>query len=224
MMADKVCVIEKASKSYTGANGKVDAVCDISLALAPKEFVSLQGPSGCGKTTLLLCAGGLLAPDSGKVFIDQQDVYAMHAEKRASFRAKTLGFVFQQFYLIPYLSVFDNVCAPSLALAAAQRKNVRQKAESLIETFKLTHRINHVPAELSTGERQRTALARALLNEPSMILADEPTGNLDSDNAEIVLEHLRDFAASGGAVLLATHDARVARYADRSIRMGRGEE
>jgi ABC-type lipoprotein export system ATPase subunit len=206
--------IRRLSKSYPGPLGTVRALEEISLMVPAGEFVAVQGPSGCGKTTLLLAAGGLLRPDAGNVAVDGTDLYALSDEERARFRALTIGFVFQQFHLVPYLSVLDNVLAPALALITADS---RQRAEELIGRFGLSHRLHHVPSELSTGERQRTALARALLNRPRLLLADEPTGNLDQENGQMVLGCLADFARDGGAVLLATHDPRAAEYAQRVV-------
>jgi ABC-type lipoprotein export system ATPase subunit len=197
----------------------VTALDGVSLHVKPGEFVAVQGPSGCGKTTLLLVAGGLLRPDAGTAALDGQDLYALPPEARARFRASNLGFVFQQFHLVPYLSVVDNVLAPALAL---QSEGAAERARGLVERFGLSDRAEHVPAELSTGERQRVALARALLNRPKVILADEPTGNLDGAAAEVVLRHLATFAAEGGAVLLVTHDRQAAGYAGRVVQMEAG--
>ena len=207
------------TKRYEGPSGAVGALEGVSLAVEPGEFVGVQGPSGCGKTTLLLACGGLLAPDQGEVLVGGQDPYAMGPNDRAGFRAEKLGFVFQQFHLVPYLSVFDNVLSPSLARGSS---NGRRRAEELIAHFGLADRARHKPAELSTGERQRTALARALLNDPGLLLADEPTGNLDADSARSVLEYLAEFAADGGAVLLVTHDDRAAAYAQRTVHLEAG--
>ena len=212
--------LQEVSKFYERSRTTVRALDGVSLKLAPGEFVAVRGPSGCGKTTLLLTAGGLLAPSSGQASINGQDLYALAPEQRARFRAETLGFVFQQFHLIPYLNVADNVLAPCLALCPP---GAAERAAELIEQFGLTDRRHHLPGELSTGERQRTALARALLNRPKVLLADEPTGNLDEVNAEVVLEHLAGFARSGGAVLLVTHDAGAAARADSSVRMADGK-
>ncbi|MBD3315966.1 MAG: ATP-binding cassette domain-containing protein, partial [Chitinivibrionales bacterium] len=182
----------------------------------------LQGPSGCGKSTLLLAAGGLLAPDHGAVRVAGGDLYALSSEQRARYRAHNIGFVFQQFHLIPYLSVLDNILAPSLAID--KNEGVREHAVELMKHFGLESRARHVPSELSTGERQRTALARALLNRPKLLLADEPTGNLDGENAETVLGYLGEFSREGGgAVVLVTHDIRVARHAHRVIRLQAGK-
>jgi putative ABC transport system ATP-binding protein len=153
------------------------------------------------------------------VLIDGQDPYAMSPNDRARYRARKVGFVFQQFHLVPYLSALDNVLAPTLAMASA---DAHRRAEELIEHFGLSQRSHHRPQELSTGERQRTALARAVLHRPGLLLADEPTGNLDADSARAVLKYLAEFVNGGGAVLLVTHDERAAGYADKSVRLEAG--
>jgi putative ABC transport system ATP-binding protein len=206
--------LENLGKSYAGPKGNVSAVDGVSLTVGAGEFVAVQGPSGCGKTTLLLAAGALLQPSRGRVLLNGQDPYTLSFEQRARFRAVNVGFVFQQFHLIPYLSVLDNVLAPSLAVRGSAAEG---RARELIAHFGLQDRAHHLSAELSTGERQRTALARALLNRPRLLLADEPTGNLDGENSQIVLGYLARFAQNGGAVLLATHDPAAARYAQRLV-------
>jgi putative ABC transport system ATP-binding protein len=214
-----VLQVRNLTKTYQCPAGMVRALDDFSLGVESGEFVAVQGPSGCGKTTLLLAAGGLLRPSAGQVQVNGQDPYALAPEARARFRAAQLGFVFQQFHLIPYLSVLDNVLAPALALALP---GAQQRAEELVTRFGLQDRAHHVPAELSTGERQRAALARALLNSPKLLLADEPTGNLDRENAGLVLDCLSSFARDGGAVLLVTHDSSAAQQASRTVRIQGG--
>jgi len=208
------------SKVYQGSAGSVRALDGVSVSAGAGEFVSVQGPSGCGKSTLLLACGGLLGCDAGQIEIEGQDPYALGPNERAAFRAKHVGYVFQQFHLVPYLTVWDNILTPTLAHPLP---DAAQRAEELIEYLGLGDRKHHVPAELSTGERQRTALARALLHHPNLLLADEPTGNLDSDSAHAVLRHLSEFAANGGAVLLVTHDDRAAGYAHRTVHMEAGK-
>ena len=212
-------VFKKVTKSFRGPENDVKAVENISFAVMAGELVAVQGPSGSGKTTLLLMAGGLLKPTEGTVSVEEQDPYTLTPNQRSGLRAKKIGFVFQQFRLIPYLTVQDNILAPS---GAYRQPDAQSRAKNLIQHFKLEHRVKHVPSQLSTGERQRTALARALLNRPAIILADEPTGNLDKTNAEIVLQHLSEFTQDGGAVLLVTHDIRAAGYADRTMHMSDG--
>ncbi len=212
--------INNLKKTYRSNKGPVTPFDGLSLSVAMGEFVAVYGPSGCGKTTLLLIAGGLLHPDNGTVSVNGQDLYTLSSEARAKFRAENIGFVFQQFHLIPYLSVLDNVMSANLAVPV---DNVKERATELLERVGLSHRLDHVPAKLSTGERQRTALARALLHRPRLLLADEPTGNLDEDNGRRVLGHLADFAREGGAVLLVTHDARAAEYAGRMCPLETGD-
>jgi putative ABC transport system ATP-binding protein len=210
--------IREISKTYKTGGKTVPVLDAMSLRIAPGEFAAVQGQSGCGKSTLLLAAGGLLRPDSGQVLVGGDDPYKLSPEARARFRAKHIGFVFQQFHLIPYLDVLDNVLAPSMA---HRTRRARAHARELIEHFGMTDRIDHLPGELSTGERQRTALARALLNRPKLLLADEPTGNLDADSGAIVLNYIREFATDGGAVLMVTHDSDAAGKADRVIELAR---
>lgn len=203
--------LSNLSKTYRSKKGDVCAVNQISLTVGAGEFACVQGRSGCGKTTLLLMSGGLLAPDTGTVQVGGQNIYEMDNNARARFRAENIGFVFQQFHLVPYLSLFENVCSPAIALKS---DNYENRARELIAQFGLEQRMHHVPAALSSGEQQRASLARALLNKPDLLLADEPTGNLDSENAEAVLNHLKEFASAGGAVLLVTHDQRAVEAAD----------
>ncbi len=210
---------DRVSKVYDAGAGPVSALNDVNFTLDAGQFVAVRGPSGCGKSTLLLAAGALLRPSAGRVALNGQDVYALSNEARAALRAKAIGFVFQQFHLVPYLTVLDNVQAAALAAPSA---GAAERARELLSRFQLDHRASHTPGELSTGERQRCALARALLNQPKLLLADEPTGNLDPDNAKIVLDALTAFTAAGGAVLLVTHDDRAATAAQRVIRMNAG--
>ena len=217
-----VLELNQVAKAHDSGNGqRVQALDGVSLSVEAGDFVAVRGPSGSGKTTLLLIAGGLLAPDQGVVSIGGRDLGSMSAEGRARFRAGNVGFVFQQFHLIPYLSVLHNVMTPAVAANIA---DAPERAEKLIAQFGLRSRAHHPTARLSTGERQRTALARALLNRPKLLLADEPTGNLDADNAGGVMAGLSDFAKNGGAVLLVTHDDNAAARADRVVLLKDGKQ
>ncbi|MCK5174201.1 MAG: ABC transporter ATP-binding protein [Planctomycetes bacterium] len=212
--------LKQISKIFSGPQGPVRVLSESCLSVKPGEFVAVHGPSGCGKSTMLLIAGGLLAPGKGKVLIDGQDPYKMAPNQRCGFRAGKLGFVFQQFHLVPYLTVLENV----LTIATVNRiENPSRRAKELISHFSLDHRMNHLPSQLSTGERQRVALARALFNNPKLILADEPTGNLDEKNAAMVFEYLAEFTANGGAVLVVTHDVKAAKYAHRTVHLKDGK-
>jgi putative ABC transport system ATP-binding protein len=207
---------KNVTKWFEGPEGKVTALEGISLSVSPGEFLAVRGPSGCGKTTLLLTAGGLLRPSAGQISLDGHELYALSPEGRSRMRASMIGFVFQQFHLIPYLTVRQNILAPSLALAD---KDADRRTQELVGHFGLDDRADYIPAQLSTGQRQRTALARALLNKPKIILADEPTGNLDEDNADIVFAYLSQYVSEGGCVLLVTHDVRAAEHATRILQM-----
>ncbi|MGD8238018.1 MAG: ABC transporter ATP-binding protein [Armatimonadota bacterium] len=210
--------LENVSKLYQGADGEVRALDDVTLSVATGEFTAVRGPSGCGKSTLLLTVGAMVRPTEGRVLLDGRDVYALSPSHRARLRADRIGFVFQMFHLVPYLNALENVLLPTLAGASPGR----DQALELLDRLQLSHRLHHRPAELSTGERQRCALARALLNRPEIILADEPTGNLDPDNAAQVMQYLSEFHRHGGTVLLVSHDPIANEYAQRVLHIERG--
>ncbi len=212
--------LRDVSQIYRTAHGDVRALDHVSLAIAQGEFVALRGPSGCGKTTLLLLAGGLALATEGEVVVAGRSLAALSRAERASFRASEIGFVFQTFHLLPYLNVVDNVLAAAID---ASRKETIQRADALLERFALIERRTHRPGQLSAGERQRVALARALLNQPRIVLADEPTGNLDPENGCIVLDLLAEYHREGGTVLLVTHEEQAAARAGRCIQMDRGK-
>lgn len=215
--------LEQVDKSYRAASGVVSAVRGVDLKLNAGDFVAVCGPSGCGKSTLLMVAGGLLQPDRGRVLVSGRDLYEMSAAERAGFRGRTFGFVFQQFHLVPYLSVVDNVLAARLGVSDDESAaSVKQRVAEILERLNLAGRTGHRPSQLSAGEKQRTALARALLNRPQVLLADEPTGNLDRAHAEQVMGYLADFASGGGIVVLVTHDAWAASQSHRVLRMDAG--
>ncbi|MBM3891287.1 MAG: ABC transporter ATP-binding protein [Verrucomicrobia bacterium] len=211
--------LRSVTKSYRKNGATIRALDGLSLVLKPGDFVAVRGPSGCGKTTLLLSAGLMLSPDAGSVWVEDHDGYVLSPDARAALRAKWIGFVFQQFHLVPFLTLWENVLVPSMVVRSP---GIEDRARSLLERFGLGGRMQHYPEELSTGEKQRTALARALLNQPKLLLADEPTGNLDPDNAKVLLDHLTEFAASGGAVLLVTHEEQAAACAKTQVRMKDG--
>ncbi|MHB8902960.1 MAG: ABC transporter ATP-binding protein, partial [Thermoguttaceae bacterium] len=168
--------LEHVSKVYTTGQGEVRALDDVSLALEQAEYVAVRGPSGCGKSTLLTIVGTLGTPTSGRVSTAGKNVGQMNAAERARFRATHIGFVFQTFHLLPYLTVLENVLAATVGEQAA---GARDRAGQVLERFQLGHHLGHRPGQLSTGECQRVAIARALINRPKLLLADEPTGNLD---------------------------------------------
>ena len=211
MIQELTLNIQQVSKHYHRNGSRVVAIDDVSMCVEKETFKIIRGPSGSGKTTLLLAAGGLLHPDTGNVHVMGQDLYALSTDQRTAFRGKNIGFVFQQFYLVPYLTVLDNVMMPGIALAIP---DLESRAKSLLEQFCLGERLTHFPSELSTGERQRVALARALIASPALLLADEPTGNLDIDNEHIILDCLWEYVRKGGAVVMATHGLRTEGFDD----------
>ena len=211
--------LANVSKTYRRSGGDVRALDRVSLSVERGEFIAVRGPSGSGKSSLLLTIGGMIRPTEGRVLVDGEDIYEMPSRERARLRAERIGFVFQMFHLVPYLSALENALVPALAGARSDREDPTE----LLSRFRLSDRLEHRPAELSTGERQRVALARALLNRPEIILADEPTGNLDPDNAEQVMSYLAEFQSSGGTVLVVTHDPLADQYAQRTVLMDRGQ-
>jgi ABC-type lipoprotein export system ATPase subunit len=210
--------LENVSKIFRTKRGPVKALDELTLHVREGEFVVIRGPSGCGKTTVLLTAGAMQHPTQGTVRIAGDDIYALSTPQRAAFRAQNIGFVFQMFHLVPYLSILENVM-----LAANRKNNDRQdQARALIGRLGISDRIDHKPADLSAGERQRTAIARALISHPRIILADEPTGNLDPDNAAEVMRYLADYHHAGGTVIVVTHGAVADQHADRIIHLQQG--
>ena len=193
--------LQAVEKTYSGSHGPVHALRATDLRVEAGEFVVIGGPSGSGKSTLLLMLGGMLSPTAGRVSVDGADLYHAPAARRARFRAERVGFVFQMFHLLPYLSVLDNVRLGGAKGAAAGRAD----ALKWIERLGLEHCADRRPANLSVGERQRAAVARALIKRPALVLADEPTGNLDADNAARVITALQEYQLDGGTVLLVTH-------------------
>jgi putative ABC transport system ATP-binding protein len=211
--------IENVSKIYKTKFNEVKALDDFTLNIEDGEFIVVRGSSGCGKTTLLLTLGGMLRPTRGRIVIDDNDIYAMSIRERAIFRARNIGFVFQMFHLVPYLSLIENVLLPARVGIAHGGKEYGME---LVNRLHLLGRERHKPSELSAGEKQRTAIARALLNHPKIILADEPTGNLDPDNAGEVIRYLSEFHHNGGTVIVVTHGTVADQYADRIIHLKEG--
>jgi putative ABC transport system ATP-binding protein len=191
------------------------------LSIEAGTFAAISGASGCGKSTLLLIAGGLMRPDEGEVTVGGHNLTAIGGDELGRRRAEDIGFVFQRFHLLPYLSVRENILAATVALKTSPDR-AQARAVSLMQRLRLADRAGHLPGELSVGEMQRTALARAMLNDPKVILADEPTGNLDPENAEIVLAAFADFSAQGGTVLMVTHNPADAARASQQWRMSQG--
>jgi len=210
--------LKNVSRVYK-SNLEVRALDDISLSVAPGEWLAIMGPSGSGKSTLVNLLGCLDQPTSGEIWIHGTNVSQMSAAELNRFRAEKIGFIFQQFHLIPYLTALENI------LLAQYFHSMTDKTEALaaLEHIGLKDRAGHLPSQLSGGEQQRVCIARALINDPQIILADEPTGNLDAMNEEIVLHKLREMHAQGRTIIMVTHDPVVARLADRRLELHHGK-
>lgn len=205
------------TKTFGSGHTEVQAVDNVDLEVGQGELVLIMGPSGSGKTTLLSMLGGLLRPSSGKIVIDSTDITDMNESSLPDIRAQKIGFIFQAFNLLEALTVEENILFPSQLLEGGI-KQAKARADLLIEKLNLAHRRDALPATLSGGEKQRVAIARALINDPPLILADEPTGNLDSESGQDVMMILHDFARDEGcSVILVTHDPRVEDVADRIL-------
>ncbi len=210
--------LQDVELNYERAGQTVPALRGITLAVSAGTFLAIQGPSGAGKSSLLLVTGGLLRPQ-GTVLIDGTNLYEMDSEKRAIFRSRHIGFIFQRFHLLPYLSARQNILSPTLTTSLP---DANKRADELLAEFGLEHRAEHLPGQMSAGECQRVATARALLLKPKIILADEPTGNLDDDNALTALDAIRKAVDEGAAAILVTHDQQSATRADKIIYLNNG--
>jgi putative ABC transport system ATP-binding protein len=220
-MTTTVLRAEGLEKTYRDGGVEVCALRGVDLALEAGEFVSVMGPSGCGKSTLLHLLGGLDRPTAGTIELGGQRVDQLSETRWALLRRRSLGFVFQSFNLIQNLSIADNVELPAL-VAGLSAGEARRRRDALLAELGVADKADAVPTQLSGGQQQRVAMARALINRPAVLLADEPTGNLDSTSARELLQLLRERASQGQSILLVTHDARVASSADRAITMRDG--
>lgn len=211
--------IQNVTKSY----GALTVLHDVSLTIPEGEIMAIVGPSGAGKTTLLQIAGSLDRPDSGKVMFDSIDIFSLKDKKLSEFRNSHIGFVFQFHRLLPEFSALENVAMPAL-IAGRSRKEAFDEARQLLEDLNLGHRLTHKPAELSGGEKQRTAIARALVNKPRIVLADEPTGSLDSHNREEIQEIISGLCHERNQTfVVVTHDRDMASIAHRIVEMADGK-
>jgi len=213
--------MEAVSKNYNHRSQAVAALRGTSVHIPKGDYVSVVGPSGSGKSTLLLILGGMLSPTEGQVFLDGESLYNLTPDQRAAVRRANIGFVFQTFNLVPYLTALENVQIP-LYLAGADEGSQRERATALLERVGLADRVDHKPSELSVGQQQRVALARVLANDPAVILADEPTGNLDPETGQRVIEFLGELNAEGRTIVMVTHDPRAAARCKRVMRLADG--
>ncbi len=215
-------VVQKVSKQY-GAH-QVQALRGVSLEVTPGEFVALMGPSGCGKSTLLNILGAIDQPTAGKVFFGEQETSHLTEEALTQIRREQLGYIFQFFNLLSTLTVAENVALPLELNHRLSDTETQQRVQSMLEQVGLAHRADFYPSQLSGGEMQRVAIARALVHQPGVILADEPTGNLDTENGAQVLQLIRALCRENGqTVIMATHSQEAAQYADRILRMRDGQ-
>jgi putative ABC transport system ATP-binding protein len=215
---DTLLQMEGVTKVFVTDEVETHALAGIHLELRRGEYVSISGPSGCGKSTLLAILGLLDTPSDGKFVLNGRPVHDLKMSERARIRNREIGFIFQAFNLIGDLTVYENVELP-LTYRGMPSSERKQKVHQALERVGMSHRVKHYPSQLSGGQQQRVAVARALAGEPSILLADEPTGNLDSANGEQVMELLRELHRAGATICMVTHDPRYARYAGRSIHL-----
>ena len=212
---------ENLSKQYGIGDAAVMAIHDMDFTVESGEFVSIMGESGAGKSTLLSIVGAMTPPTSGKFLVDEIDVYGLGSEKRTDFRREFIGFVFQSFHLVPYLTVVENVMLP-LTTVKASKKRKRALAEEALDQVGLTGKEDRLPSQISGGEKERVAIARAIVNDPPVILADEPTGNLDSATSHEIMGLLQRLNREGTTILMVTHSQDCAAYAERVLRVSDG--
>ncbi|MGA4578992.1 ABC transporter ATP-binding protein [Limisphaera sp. VF-2] len=220
-MSPPIVQLEQVRKHYEMGPVVVEALRGVSFVIQPGEYVSIMGPSGCGKSTLLNVLGCLDRPTSGRYWLGGQDVSALDDDALSAIRGSRLGFVFQSYNLIPQLTVLENIEVPLFYQGWPEDRS-RERARQMAERVGLGHRLHHRPYELSGGQQQRVAIARALVNDPLLILADEPTGNLDSASGREILELFDELHAQGKTLILVTHDPGVADRAQRTLRMRDG--
>jgi putative ABC transport system ATP-binding protein len=214
-------VADRLAKSFGSGPAAVQAVSEISFRIAPGEFAAIMGASGAGKSTLLAILGAMSAPSSGRLVVDDIDIYRLSSEQLADFRREYLGFVFQSFHLVPYLSVIENVMLP-LTVTRRSQTDKRAMAQEALTRVGLAEKASRLPGEISGGEKERVAVARAIVNEPPILLADEPTGNLDSRNSREIMRMFQVLNAAGMTIIVVTHSAECAASARRILRISDG--
>jgi putative ABC transport system ATP-binding protein len=221
-MSDPLIALAGIKKVFYTDEVETHALSDIHLEIRKGEYLAIAGPSGCGKTTLLSILGLLDSPTDGSYTLNGQPVSRLTAAERARVRNRQIGFIFQAFNLIGDLTVYENVELP-LTYRGMPAEERRSRVQSALERVGMSHRMKHFPAQLSGGQQQRVAVARAVAGDPAILLADEPTGNLDSTNGEAVMELLRELHQGGATICMVTHDARYARHAERSVHLFDGK-
>lgn len=220
----EILKVENLTKTYGSGENLVNAVDDVSFSVEKGEFVAIVGASGSGKSTLLHLIGGVDRPTSGKIFVDGNDISKMNDDKLAVFRRRQVGIVYQFYNLIPILTVEENITLPCDLDGRGVDRERRERLEMILDSFGLRARRKHLPNQLSGGQQQRTSIARALINNPSLVLADEPTGNLDSKSSEEVMSMLKMCNQSyGQTVIMITHNLDIAKQADRIITISDGK-
>jgi putative ABC transport system ATP-binding protein len=221
-MPEALIRLQGIKKVFYTDEVETHALSDIHLEIRHGEYIAIAGPSGCGKTTLLSILGLLDSPTDGSYLLDEQPVAKLSASDRARVRNRQIGFIFQAFNLIGDLTVYENVELP-LTYRGMPSDERRKRVQAALERVGMSHRMKHFPAQLSGGQQQRVAVARAVAGDPAILLADEPTGNLDSTNGEAVMELLRELHQGGATICMVTHDPRYARHADRSVHLFDGK-
>jgi putative ABC transport system ATP-binding protein len=221
-MTEPLIALAGIKKVFYTEEVETHALSDIHLEIRKGEYVAIAGPSGCGKTTLLSILGLLDSPTDGTYTLDDQPVSRLSPAERARVRNRRIGFIFQAFNLIGDLTVYENVELP-LTYRGMSAEERRRRVQTALEGVGMSHRMKHFPAQLSGGQQQRVAVARAVAGDPAILLADEPTGNLDSTNGEAVMELLRELHQGGATICMVTHDARYARHAERSVHLFDGK-
>ena len=212
---------ENLIKTYGSGDAKVSAISGISFTIEAGEFVAIMGESGAGKSTMLGMMGAMNAPSAGRLVVDDIDVYSLNPERRADFRREYLGFVFQSFHLVSYLTVLENVMLP-LAVVKAGKSQKRAMGEEALAKVGLSNKARRLPSQISGGENERVAIARAIVNSPPVLLADEPTGNLDTKTSREIMELLQSLNDDGTTIVMVTHSPECARYARRIMRVSDG--
>lgn len=223
MAALPLLQLENVSKVFESDEMETNALMDVDFQIKSGEFVSITGPSGCGKSTLMSILGTLDVPTSGRYLLNGVEIESLDERARAKVRCREIGFVFQAFNLIGDLTILENVQIPLTYRDNVTKRERKERAIEVLERVGMMHRANHFPAQLSGGQQQRVAVARALIGRPAILLADEPTGNLDSKNGESVMALLKDLHALGSSICMVTHDPRYASYADRQVAMFDGK-